>query len=71
MRGNFKLMLTNLNIYYLNNVAIFKYGGYNCNFKPNLLWQTNRHFEFETYNMADLRTIYYYLNVITTLERVG
>jgi hypothetical protein len=25
-RGNFKLMLPNLNIYYLNKMAIFKYG---------------------------------------------
>jgi len=24
-------------MYYLNNAAIFKYGGYSCNFKPNLL----------------------------------
>ena len=26
-RGNFQLMLTNLNIYYLNRAAICKYGG--------------------------------------------
>jgi len=25
--GNFKLILANLNIYYLNKAAIFKYGG--------------------------------------------
>jgi hypothetical protein len=25
--GNFKLMLNNLNIYYSNKAAIFKYGG--------------------------------------------
>jgi len=25
--GNFKLMLTNLNIYYMNKAAIFKYDG--------------------------------------------
>jgi len=25
--GDFKLMPTNLNIYYLNKTAIFKYGG--------------------------------------------
>jgi len=27
LRGNFKLMQTSLNIYYLNRAAIFKYGG--------------------------------------------
>ena len=32
-RSNFKLMLANLNIYYLNKAAIFKYGGYSDNFK--------------------------------------
>ena len=36
LRGNFKLML-NWNIYYLYNEAIFKYGDYSGNFKPNLL----------------------------------
>jgi len=35
--GNFKLMLTNLNIYYLNKTAIFKYAVYSGNFKLILL----------------------------------
>jgi len=37
---NLKLMLTNLNIYYLNK-AIFKYGGYGGNFKLIIIWRTS------------------------------
>jgi len=29
--------MLNLNIYYMNKAAIFKYGGYSGNFKLNLL----------------------------------
>jgi hypothetical protein len=35
--GNFKLMLTNIKIYYLNKAVICKYGGSSGNFKPIIM----------------------------------